>query len=379
MPYLPGFNDDFVSYSGAGLAGSVMPKLKAAGGQAARIGVDWGLVQPDGPESWDFSSIEAIRIQAMVAGVQILPTVYGCPDWAGPVITASPRTGRQTYPADYFRTCSPEYDPDFGRFADRTIRHFDAPAFSGDAPRLIPGVEILNEPNFWTFGDVPAGRLIELTSAAAEAVAASARQGAFSAGMRVISGGLAPLSALAPGEGAFPARPSWQEYLGVLSEAGGDFDIGFHSYETAQPPAGTLTIPERNPEDAFGRARQFAEWQSNRIVGKVDAALAITSRDVWVTETGASSAATWPDDIFTAGYRLAHGERIQAEVLTRVAAALESRPRCRSMIVHRLFSNDEAEPPTGSNESSDYYQYGVYDAIDGAPKLAVAALAAEWS
>lgn len=364
-----------------------MPKIELAGGRAARVGVDWGLVQPDGPDSWDFSSIEPVRIQAMLAGVQILPTVFGCPEWAQPVVTAAPRGRRRELPEAHFRTCAPRFDPDFGRFADRTLRHFDAPSRNEGRPRQVSGVEILNEPNFWTFGDVPVGRLLDLTGAAWEAVEASARAGAFSAPMRVISGGLAPVSALGPGEGAFPPRPSWQEYLAELDASGAGFDLGFHSYETGRPPAGTLTVTEENPDDPFARAGQFAAWQADQIIGKIDAALEITSRDIWVTETGASSAATWPVDIFTPEYRREHGQQIQAEVLGRIADALKDRPRCRSMFVHRLFSNDAAEPlpsragadPSLQTGASDYHQYGVYDSIDGAPKLAVARLASVWA
>ena len=381
--YLSGFNDDFVAYSTSSAAASVLPDLKAAGGRCIRIGVDWGRVQADGPDSWDWSYLDPIQIQCLAAGVEILPTVFGCPEWAGPVVTASRRAVKGSpYPDDSFRTCSPEFDGEFGRFADATLRRLDAPRKLAEVPRLVSAVEILNEPNFWIFGDVPADRLRELTTAAAEAVNTSEQAGAFSNPMRVLSGGLAPLSSIAAGEkSAFPPRPSWQDYLSELTSAGPlGFDIGVHSYELGKPPAGEVTAPESNPTDPYARAREFATWQTGRIVERVDEALALTSRDIWLTETGASSASTWPEDVFTPEYRLAHGEEIQAEVLSGVADALKSRPRCRSMIVHRLYSDDEAEPPPnqGSGFSSDYFQYGVYDAIDGAPKLAVAALAEAW-
>jgi hypothetical protein len=371
--YLSGFNDDFVAYSTSDFAGSVMEKVQAAGGQSVRIGVDWGAVQAEGAQSFDWSPYNALHAQALIAGVQILPTIFGCPAWANPVST-SPET------AD-FPVCSREHDDDFGRFAFATARHFDAPArVRSDLPTVISAVEILNEPNIVTFGAIPAGRLFELSQAAAQAIAAGNESGAFSEPITVVSGGLAPVIPVAPGNaGGFTPRPSWQDYLTEMLAAGSpEFEVGIHSYETAKPPPGTLTEPEDNSSDPYARAGQFAGWQADRIIDRIDQALDLTTRDIWVTETGASSAGIWSKDIFSPGYREAHGQKIQADVLTRVAEALGSRPRCKAMIVHRLFSNDEAEPPPTASEDSVHYQNGVYESIDGKPKLAVAALAEAW-
>ena len=380
LPYLPGFNDDFALLSTSAVAAEVMPKLRAAGGRCARIGVDWSQVQAAGPTSWDWSSIDPVRVQALLAGVQILPTLFGCPEWAKPVATATRRSGPgPSLPDPAFRTCSPEHDPAFGRFAAETIRHFDLPRTLEDLPPLIPGVEIFNEPNLWKFGDVPPDRTLQLTQAAAEAVAQDAAEGRFSGEMRVITGGLAPAVELKPdNRSGYPARPAWQDYLAEL-DGPGDFDVGFHSYELSKPPEEVLTEPEDNPDDPAARARQFAAWQADQIVGKIDEALALTERDLWLTETGASSEGTWSGDVFTAAYRLEHGQQVQADVLSRVADALKSRSRCRSMIVHRLFSADEAEPPPTPGEDSPYYGYGVYDAPEGPAKLAVTALADSWN
>ena len=158
-----------------------------------------------------------------------------------------------------------------------------------------------------------------------------------------------------------------------------EFDVGFHSYELSKPPPGTLTTPEDNPPQPYARAVEFAIWQASQIVGLIDQALEITDQDIWLTETGASSASTWSQDIFSPGYRLAHGQEIQAEVLSGVANALKATTRCRAMLVHRLFSDELAEPPPSESSDSPYYQYGVYDSINGRPKLAVEALAQTWA
>lgn len=318
----------------------------------------------------------------LVAGVEVLPSIHGCPEWADPVdpVSLAPG-GPRPYP-EYFRTCSPSHDGDFGRFATATLRFFDAPRLTH--PELVPtisAVEILNEPNIVTFGEVPASRLFDLSQAAARAVQASQDAGEFSGEMSVVSGGLAPVIAVAPGNaGGFTPRPSWQEYLRELTGSEYPrFDVGIHSYETSKPPPGTLTEPERNVSDPYARAGQFAAWQADRILGRIDQALDLTDRDIWVTETGASSAGIWSKDIFTAGYRKAHGQRIQADVLTGVADALKSRPRVKAMIVHRLFDDNEVEPPPTSSADSIHYRSGVYESDLGRPKLAVPALAGSWA
>jgi len=381
LAYQPGFNDDFLTFSATGSGEQALEKVLAAGGKCVRINVDWGSVQASGPRSYDWTAFDALHGQSLAAGVQILPSIHGCPDWADPVYSGREPGEPPPYP-EYFRTCSPEHDPDFGRFADATLRHFDAPTRAGqDIPTVISAVEILNEPNIVTFGEVPANRLFALSQAAAEAVSASQAAGAFSGPMTVVSGGLAPVIAVEPGnEGGFTPRPSWQDYLRELVGSGTPgFDVGVHSYETSKPPPGTLTEPERNEADPYARAGQFAEWQTSRIVGRVDQALDITDRDVWVTETGASSAGIWSKDIFTPGYRQAHGQRIQADVLSGVADALKSRPRIKAMVVHRLFDDDAAEPAPSPTADSIHFQSGVYDSADGKAKLAVAALAEAWS
>lgn len=375
--YLPGFNDDFVSYSHSDFALDTMRKLEAAGGRVIRFGIDWGDVQAGGEDSFDWSATSDLHTQALRFGVRLLPTLYGCPEWAEPTVTARRRPGEvPDLPPPYFRTCSREYDPAFGAFADATLKHFDAFTLYRDRPRLIVGVEILNEPNAWRFGDVPAGRVRELSEAAAARVGASEAAGEFSGPMRVISGGLAPLGALEPGNPTgYPERPSWQDYLAeIVGDGTTPFDVGTHSYETSRPPEGVLSAPEDESSDPFARGRQFASWRAEGIVDRIDEALEIAPGDLWLTETGASSASTWPEDIFSPAYRAAHGEAMQAETLASVADALRSRPRCRAMIVHRLFSDDRAEPP-----GTTHYQDGVYDSIDGRSKLAVEALAEAWS
>lgn len=379
--YLPGFNDDFLPYSHSGFARPTMEKVRDSNGVALRFGVDWAEVQAAGPTSFDWSRYQSLYDLALEFGLELLPTVFGCPEWAGPVRTARRWSGNDPeFPADSFRTCSSEYDDRFGLFTDATLRHFDAFSKWQDRPTVVRAVEILNEPNSWTFGDVPAGRVRELCDAAAEAVAASQDSGAFSRPMRVVSGGLAPVTALEPGNRlGHPPRVAWQEYLGeLLGEGPVGFDVGVHSYESSKPPAGTLGSAEDDPSDPFARGREYARWQVAGILARIDEATGLAPGDVWLTETGASSAALWPTDIFSPAYRARFGQQIQAEVLARIAEGLESRPRCRSMIVHRLYSDDRAEPPPGAGQNSPHYQSGIYESIGGPPKLAVDALTGVW-
>ncbi len=379
--YLPGFNDDFLTYSTSPFAGATMRKVRQCRGEAMRFGVDWSAVQAKGPDQFDWSAYQPLHELALRHDLQLLPTIFGCPEWAGPVRTAPRWPGNDPeFPADSYRTCSLDHDGEFGAFADATLRHFDSFARYAGHPTVIQAVEIFNEPNVWTFGAVPAARVRELATAAGEAVSESQASGAYSTPMRVVSGGLAPVVALEPGNRlGLPPRNSWQEYLHELTaDDPGPFDIGIHSYESAKPPAGILETPEDNPDDPSARASEFAAWQAARIIEQLDEALEIAPGDLWLTETGASSANIWSTDIFSPAYRAEHGQSIQAEVLARVADQLKSRPRYRSMVVHRLFSDDRAEPPPTAIGDSPHYQDGVYESIDGRPKQAVGALAGAW-
>lgn len=382
FPYLTGFNDDFVSYSKSGFASATLDRVKSCAGRCIRFPVDWGDVQQESRTSFNWSSYDPIFGQALAAGVQLLPVILGCPEWANPVVTAARRDDLDPpYPADIYRTCSPSFDFAFADFVDQTLRHFDFFSKQHGYPTVVSGAEILNEPNLWSFGAVPAARVFQLTSASAAKVAASQAAGAYSGKMRVISGGPAPVLGIGPDNPkGHPPRPSWQRYLGDLVKSGPvNFDVGFHSYETSKPPDEILTIPEDNPSDPFARAREFANWQASRIVARFDEASTITSRDIWLTETGASSACIWSSDIFSSSYRAAHGPSIQAAVLAGIADSLKSRPRCRSMFVHRLYSDNLLEPPPTPASNSNHYQDGIYDSVNGNPKVAPFVLAERWS
>lgn len=382
LSYLPGFNDDFLVYATSDIADTTMSRVASCGGRCVRFGVDWGVVQAEGPDQFDFTPYDQLYIQVLSHGLQLLPTVTGCPDWADPVTTTKGLPGSTPQvPPPYYRSCDPRHDHSFGRFVDATLQHFDAITRLYEVPPVISGVEITNEPNIWNIGEMPASRLRELASAAASEVARSQEAGAFSGPMRVISGGISSLAGLTePDVLGNRVHPPWEDYLTELVADGPvEFDVGFHSYEISKPPAGTLTVPETDPAAPHGRMQEFAEWQASEIVARIDRAAAIVPTDIWVTETGASSASIWSTDIFSPTYRAVHGEAIQAYVLALVASALESEPRVRSMLVHRLYSDDEAEPPPTPDSDSAHYQDGVYDSIDGNPKAAVATLTQSWS
>jgi len=377
--YLTGFNDDFNGYAGTSYASATLDRVKFCNGKAIRIGVNWADVQAGGPSSYDWTNYDTIYAQALGKGVQILPTVFGCPSWANPQVTAPPHPKTGLYPDPAYRTCHPSYDSAFGNFVDQVVRHFDFFTKYYGLSKVITGVEITNEPNLWTFGSVPSSRLRDLTTAAANAVATSQGAGAFSGPMRVISGGLAPVSEILPGNPNFPPQQHWWAYLVDLVSTGSTaYDVGFHSYELDKPPSSVLTIPENTPSNPFGRAAQYVNWQSTNIVDQIDLAHQLSGRDIWVTETGASSGCTWKNgvksDIFSDPYRATNGPTIQADVLAEIADEMKTRPWCKAMIVHRLYSNNTGEPP-----NTAYYQYGVYDAINGNVKVAAYVLQIHWS
>lgn len=388
-PFLTGFNDGFMSFEPAGRLPAALADLRAANGRAIRQNVDWRVVQPDEGGPYDWSTYDPLLRSLVDQGVQILPVLHGCPDWAGP-------QGPPEADASW-HTCDPAHDDDFGGFAAEVVRFFDSPTREG-APVTVRAIEIGNEPNTYVFGGVPAARLRELSNIAASQVEDHLVAGDYSFSpaapdpIRVVSGGLATVAAI-EGSGTFPTYPNrgeWRDYLEELV-GGGDiaFDVGIHPYETNRPPNHLIEswAPEgTSPYSDGTKAVQYGAWQATEINSRYDDAERIVAANspnagLWVTETGASSANTWDLDIFQdPGYRQAWGERIQAGVLGSVAGHLASSPRCAAMFVHRLYSVDDA---WNEQPGQPHYRYGVYDpplTPEGpyVDKLARRALAARW-
>jgi len=387
--YFTGFNDGFLSLSDAGQLATALDHLKSAKGQAIRQNIDWRVVQPTQNGGYDWTRYTTLFGHLLNKDVQIIPVLHGCPSWANP-------QGPPQAPADW-HICDQAHEEAFGKFAAETVRFFDSWSKAYGVPPKIKAVEVGNEPNLYMFGGVPAARLRQLSNIAAFHIHANYLLGNYSYPpsspnpIRVISGGLAAVGAIS-GTGPYPNypfRPDWKNYLQELVGGGYNinFDVGIHPYETEKPPSGVVggwASEGSSPFSDGSKALQYGVWQANQIKATYYEAEAIVaancSANLWVTETGTSSHSTWSVDVFqNSGYRQTWGQHIQGGVLSLVADYLRSRPRCRSMIVHRLYSDDSAEPVNGP-----FYRYGIYDPplTPGGPrveKVARASLTGAWS
>ncbi len=143
-------------------------------------------------------------------------------------------------------------------------------------------------------------------------------------------------------------RLNWCEYLYLFESAVcAEYDVGIHPYYLG-PYSG-------NPQS-------LANKIANSILAIVDQALYISSKDIWITETGATS--KFPVE-----------QQRQSTALQMISNGMNSRPRCKSLLVHSLFS--------GEGPDSPYHQFGVIGVAGNPllpfPKPAFSALATNWS
>jgi len=149
---------------------------------------------------------------------------------------------------------------------------------------------------------------------------------------------------------------SWKQYLtSFQSHTCADYDIGFHPYDLGpydqNPPLTTGGSPvSESPRGSF---------TSENVLELFDEASALTNRDIWVTETGATSR----ENTKAAGPVL---ESTQASELYAMTWGLASRSRCKAMIVHRLYdsSHTDSESPTNA-----YYRFGVFKDTEVPPQI----------
>ena len=169
-----------------------------------RTDLNWSLVQPAGPDGYDWSSMDRVLALCERHGIRLLPVVGSTPGWAAET------PGRPSPPRD------PE---DFARFAAAAVARY--------RPRGVRTWEIWNEPNMsgsWPPAPDPAryARLL---------VAASAAMRKADTGATILSGGLA--SAVETGPAGAVAHHAAVDFLERIyaAGAGGAFDaVAFHPY-----------------------------------------------------------------------------------------------------------------------------------------------------
>lgn len=177
----------------------------ALGVRWLRMDMRWGLIQREGPASYNWSSFDTIVALAREFDIQVLPVVGITPQWAW----SDPAS--RSAPADV---------ADYARFLTAAVERY--------APLGISAWELWNEPNMTTFwppepDPVAYARLLRAGYAAVKAADPTAT---------VISGGLAPAPDTGPLVGGLRHWAAVDFFTKVYDEAPeGPFDaVGFHPY-----------------------------------------------------------------------------------------------------------------------------------------------------
>ncbi|WP_112874145.1 cellulase family glycosylhydrolase [Paracoccus endophyticus] len=246
----------------------------AMGVRWLRTDLNWGSVQKDGPDSFDWTEMDRIVDLAAAVGIGLLPVVGSAPEWAwsdpeGP---------------------SPPRDPaEFARFVAAAVDRY--------APRGISTWEIWNEPNLdGPFPPRPdAAAYAALLKAAAPAIRAADPDAT------IILGGLA---AVTDTDSAGEAIAAVEFLEAVYAQgAGGSFDaVGFHPYTGEDLP--DLAARGNSWRLMAGPIRDI-------MVAQGDAA-----KPIWITEYGA------PTNEADGGV----SEARQAELLTAGVAVARATP-----------------------------------------------------
>lgn len=176
-----------------------------------RTDLNWSLVQPTGPEAFDWRGMDRIVELARRNNLRLLPVVGSVPEWA----RAPGEPGIAPFDVDAFAA-----------FLEEAARRY--------APQDIRTWEIWNEPNM-------TGSWIGPPDAAAYAAVLRAGRDAIrraDPGAQVLLGGLAPAPVTGP-EGAVTHVAAVEFLAGVYAAGGaGAFDaVGFHPYSWPLVPA----------------------------------------------------------------------------------------------------------------------------------------------
>jgi hypothetical protein len=197
-----GMSEDIQYLSGTALSAR-LDRYVEIGVKVSRFQLIWAAIQPEGPASYNWSSVDAVIAGLTARGIEPLPVIDATPAWARPRDCTT------------VETCAPA---DAGQYAT-----FAAAAAARYSLRGVHDWEIWNEPNnplFWKPQPSPAtyAGLLKAAYPAIHAVDAAAT---------VITGGLAPtdteLGWIAP-----------VEFLADIYAAGAhaSFDaVGWHPYD----------------------------------------------------------------------------------------------------------------------------------------------------
>lgn len=273
-----------------------------------RFQCDWPLVQYDSESVYHWTipgyfDWDATRTACLQRNMKVLPIITGVPtawvpradrtpcNFAAVPGSASEDANIPWYPSTAASQAK------FGQYAVEVLKFFDQCG-------TIDAIEVWNEPNggatyipFWVYP--------QIVAAVVNAVAAANAANQFSHPMRVVAGAL-----------VMDQDDVWKTYLSYFDSLALDFDVSIHPYDTKDHP--TLDWDEA------------ADAVVDRVSYLYNQAAAQTVRNLWVTESGASS-------------RSPYGQQGQARALKRLYGSsgfFQGRARCKAALVHKLRGSD---------------------------------------
>lgn len=222
--------------------------IAATGAKWVRFDFMWGVVQSNGRDSWDWSTIDRGVNAAKARGLKVLATLAYTPPWARPAGATS----------DKWAPTNPD---DFVRFARAAVARY--------APQGVHAYQIWNEPNtgFWSPKPDPVAytELLRRSYPAIHEVDPQAT---------VVVGGLAAVGPTLDWEAAGGAELSAYRFLTRMYAAGaaGYFDaLGQHPYGIPGGPR------EPGTWNAFGQTPALHDLMASKGDG---------AKKIWGTEAG---------------------------------------------------------------------------------------------
>lgn len=230
--------------------------MKAVGIDSIRVDADWAAVQPDGPSSSEWGTLDQTVASIRAAGMSADLIIDGCPRWAATSASAGDSAPTPASPSQY------------ATFAAQVAARF--------APVGVDNFEIWNEPNiaeFWQPAPDP-GAYTAILKAAYPAIK---KVVPFAT---VISGGLSP----ATSDGTNVAPVDFVKAM-YADGAKGHFDaLGFHPYSFPATP------DTYKPWSAWSQMSETSPSVRSVMTSHGDSA-----KKIWITEYGVPSSG--PDGV----------------------------------------------------------------------------------
>ena len=284
---VPGVNDDWHVRS------DELGDVSRIGGQLIRFPFTWATVQPDSPETWDWTVYDRIFAAARARGLEVILEPSAAPCWAHPETECPP--GLAPEPPNVL------HERQWQEFIRRALVRYDN----------IAAVEVWNEPNvssFWLGGPDPARytAVLQATYTAVKSVRPD---------LPVLFGGVAAFT---------PNAPLERGYIDFLRKAyaagaGGYFDaLALHPYP----------VPYNRPDyrervlGVIARAREVARQAQHITI------------PIWITEEGLTTAGPG-----------AVSEKAQASRFGALYKLLARVPRLPVVVLHRYFDQPGAGNP----------------------------------